>query len=942
MGIYGTGTAPKTELLVNGTWTDFSSKPRAEQKIVINRGRANEQSYVTAQSCATSLNNRDGILSNRNPLSQYFGLLPRNTQFRVTAGAGDNYLKAVWTDDTTITNVSTADKAVLDVTGDIDVRCEVQPYSWRPPYDMVMMSKYQVTSNQRSWAFYLNNDGHLSFIWSTDGTAANRITAKSTAVIPFASGRLAVRVTLDVNNGASGNTATFYTATAVGGTYTQLGSPVVTAGVTSIFSSSADLVAAGGADDLQVALTNSTAFGGRFFKGELWNGLGSTTRVANMDATSRSVGDTTWSDGLATPNTWTITAGHGCRITTDRLRFWGELSSLPQVWDLTGRDVYVPVTASGLIRRLTQGASPLSSPMYRNFNQYSPAGYWALEDGSVATTAASSVSGGTPAATTAVAFGASSSGLPGAASVAQFTDSTSSMTFTCPKVTATGTISVVFYVNLSALPATGTKVLARINTTGVAKQVAISLTATTWNIEFFDSAGTSLAIGSTGIGAGIDPSQNWVGYNLLIQTSGGNSTFSIRWDTVSGFGGGVGPTVITAGSVGIPLNMVINSVADAAYIDAKLAQVFFSTRALDLTNDSFRKASSAWLGETACARLTRLAAEEGEPIEVWGIASDSEVMGFQLIDTFMNNVYDCIDTDGGIGGECRDALSLFYRSRASLEGRSDVVLDYAQSHLAAVPLPTEDDQAFTNDVTVSRPDGTSARVQNTDGATSISDPPAGVGRYVTAVTRNVGLEAELPNVAGWMVLVGSWDDARYPTLAIGMHRTELTGNTSLTAQVISLELGDTAILRNLPVWLPPDDVPELVQGYRETLDKLTWTINVNASPAGPYLAVSQLGSDANPIRLDATTHSTGGSLTTTAASVSFVTPAGSAVWVDSAGYPAEFPFTVKIDGEAITVTAITGTASPQTASLTRSVNGIVKTHLFGALVRLAKPYFIGR
>jgi hypothetical protein len=317
-------------------------------------------------------------------------------------------------------------------------------------------------------------------------------------------------------------------------------------------------------------------------------------------------------------------------------------------------------------------------------------------------------------------------------------------------------------------------------------------------------------------------------------------------------------------------------------------------------------------------------------------------MGYQLIDTFMNNVYDCAETDGGMLGESRSALSLFYRVRSSLEGRTDVALSYAASHLAAVPQPTEDDQAFTNDVTVTRPNGGSARATNTDGATSISAPPNGVGPYTTAVSRNVSDESRLPSVAGWMMLTGSWDEARYPNLVIGLHRSQILGNATLTAQVIGLELGDTASLSGLPAGQPPDTVYELMQGYTEVLDHFTWTITYNCTPAAPYVNATVPGSTFSVPRADATTHSLGGALTTTGASISLVTPAGSARWVDSANYPAEFPFNIKITGEVITVNSITGTSSPQTASVTRSVNGVVKTHSSGELVRLATAYYVGR
>lgn len=944
MTLYGSGSAPKTELLINGTWTDVSSRPRAAQKIVISRGRQNEQGQLTAQRCSTSLNNRDGVLSNRNPSSPYYGLLPRNTQMRVTAGAGDVYLKTVWSDNSTIVrNVSTADKASLRITGDIDVRADIWPYSWRTgiastgAQGMTIAARGTAVGNL-SWVLYMLGDGTLKFRWYPSGGLSGQVTATCTVPVPATSSRLSVRVTLDVDNGASGNTAVFYTSDSVTGTWTQLGATIVQSGTTSIFAGTSGVVFAGAAYGGAVFFSDVPSFGGRFYRGQIYSGIAGTL-VADANPSGRSIGDTSWSDGLASANTWALTGDGFTRITSDRVRFVGELSSLPQAWDPTGADIYVPATASGIIRRLTQGAPVLDSPMYRNFNQYSPTGYWPLEDGALSTQAASPVNGVSAAIATAVTFGADSTGLPGAKSVAQFQDATSRIQFSCPRVTATGTISWVFYTRMDSLPA-ASKVLATLYTSGSAAQVRVGLSPTTWDINFLDSTGTSIGSNSVVL-TNIDPSKQWIGFNLLLQTSGSDMTYSIRWDAISGFGGGIGPTTITSANVGIPLGGYTNSVADAAYFTARMSNWFISTGNFDLTDDNFRKASSAYINETAGARLVRLAAQAGVPIEITGILADSEPMGYQLIDTFMANVYDCADVDGGILGECRDALSLFYRTRTSLENRNDITFDYSASPFEGVPLPTEDDQAFTNDVTVTRTGGSSARAQRTEGPTSVSDPPAGVGRYATAVTRNAATDARLLSIAGWLMIVGSWDDARYPTLPVGMHRSEIQNSSTLTAQMMALELGDTGTLTNLPSWLPPDAVPEIVQGYTETLDKFTWSISLNATPAGPY-AVPILGSDVSPPRADASSHTLGSSVNSTATSLSFVTPAGSAVWVDSTNFPAEFPFNVKITGEVMTVTAITGTASPQTATVTRNVNGRAKAHSSGELVRLATPFYVGR
>ena len=61
------------------------------------------------------------------------------------------------------------------------------------------------------------------------------------------------------------------------------------------------------------------------------------------------------------------------------------------------------------------------------------------------------------------------------------------------------------------------------------------------------------------------------------------------------------------------------------------------------------------------------------------------------------------------------------------------------------------------------------------------------------------------------------------------------------------------------------------------------------------------------------------------------TNSGSPLWTTAA---ADFPFDVTIAGEQITVTNITGTSSPQTFTVTRSVNGVVKAQSAGAAVAL--------
>lgn len=61
-----------------------------------------------------------------------------------------------------------------------------------------------------------------------------------------------------------------------------------------------------------------------------------------------------------------------------------------------------------------------------------------------------------------------------------------------------------------------------------------------------------------------------------------------------------------------------------------------------------------------------------------------------------------------------------------------------------------------------------------------------------------------------------------------------------------------------------------------------------------------------------------------------VTTASGYLWTTAA---AQFPFNIMVGGERMTVTAISGASNPQTFTVTRSVNGVVKSHAAGAEVR---------
>lgn len=947
--LYGDDDNPIVEVLIDGTWTDVSTRVRDDSRISITRGRADEQARTASQRANLTFDNADGYFSTRLPSSVNYRKIGKNTQVRMRAGSGGNHLRTLYNDLTAIVGPQTADKASLDITGDIDIRMDIWPHSWRSSTGMILISKYATLGDQRSWALRISSGGIIALTWSTSGTSGTLTTAFSSAVPIPTGGRLAVRATLDVNNGVGGWTAAFYTSDSVTGTWSALGSPTVTtSGTTSIFSGAGALAIGRGAA-IQAVFTGYTGFGGKVYRAQVYNGIAGTL-VADFDPGVQALGALSWSDGLASPNTWTMDGTGGARVTSDRVRFWGELASLPKEWDRSSTDVTVPAQAAGMLRRLSQGAKPLDSAMTRNFKRLTDGtfGWWPLEDESQATSAANLAPGVNPLAVIKpgrvidVTFGAAEA-PPGAKSSMSFNSSASRFygPLDLKEQIAPYTYSITFYIKVESLPASS-KTFATVDFFGSPSRIDIALSATTWELGIYDLLGVQIASQSTAISL-INPASGWVGYQLLLEDDGVDFFYTQRWDTIGTFGGGVGPTTIAGLALPPPFQVRLTAANDSVYENMNISDVFvtqFST--FDLSNPTFRDASNAYRGETAGARLSRLSDEEGVAMEITGLLDDTEAMGYQTIKTFPDLVAECWEVDGGIGGEARDVLALEYRTRADMESRQDVVLSHALHDLADVPRPTDDDQGFTNDVTVTRTGGSAVRAIVTEGYTSIYDPPTGVGRYETDVTRNAASDEQLPSIAGWAALTGSWDQDRYPGVRVALHRARLLADDALYAATVGARLGDTITLTDLPAWMPPDDVPQLVQGYTEQLSHFLWEIDYNCTPAGPYQAVPVVGSDVFVPRLDAVDHTIGGALTTTTASVSFVTPTGSARWVDSATYPNDFPFDVVIGGEVISVTAITGTTSPQTATLTRSVNGVVKSHDSGAGVRLARPFYVGR
>lgn len=265
----------------------------------------------------------------------------------------------------------------------------------------------------------------------------------------------------------------------------------------------------------------------------------------------------------------------------------------------------------------------------------------------------------------------------------------------------------------------------------------------------------------------------------------------------------------------------------------------------------------------------------------------------------------------------------------------NLVLDYNAGQVFAPFDPVDDDQATRNDITVTRIGGTSARAEQTTGALSTAPPPAGVGRYDTGVDLSLHRDDQVADQAWWRLHLGTVDEPRFPTVPVN-----LIAAPELVATAMNVDCGDLISVLNLPIGLAVGAVRQVIRGYTETFTPDGgWELTYNAGPYAPYRIVEL--DDATYGRLDSDASTLSSSLTTTATTVSVAVAAGYALWTTTGTRPGDFPFSIVIGGEEMTVTAITGTSSPQTFTVTRSVNGVVKTHTTGAAVRLARPAYLG-
>lgn len=911
-----------TELLLDGLWTNITDLDLVYTRdpISISRGRANESAQVEASRCTATFKNTDGRFSPRNPLSPYYGKIGRNTRIRASITK-------------TIDTAPRFDASSFfsgTATGD---------FSWthtpvgEPAGVLVFISQIVGVTDQVIGVTY-------------GGVAMTEVTG-SPLIVDAGTEEGVVYAYFLGENVPKGPQTVSVDVNATGSTKDAVAMSIIADSTTTVIEDTSTLNAASQANP-SVALTTAVA---TFIAGVLLSGhdsLTSLTPTAPVTSLTFPTGDQDFGTQTAMYlyRTDEVPSGSptiGVTATAEEAgllavavkngpniaRFNGEIPSWPQNWSENGSDVYVPIEAAGIMRRLGQGASPLRSAPRRAIEVSGPVAYWPLDDGKESTEAAPVV-GDYPLKIRSIAPDVEFANTQPASwleSLPKFTNAEFQGKVEMPNFTNEwGIGSIVRPQDSTTTPVISAHHRDEPNA-GRINHFLFLDTATTlrsgWTFAADDGGTTGADFDWTIPSNFFDGKPHW--WELRVFQNGANIEHEVYVDGVllTLF---AGTGVISSRTLAAPYAAFIGG--DGDDVLGHFA-VWSSLTAMDGIAD----AALGYQGETAGNRMLRLSAEEGVAFSYSGDLDDTAVMGPQGINTFLNLMKDCAGTDLGILYEPRNFLGLSYRTRTNLYNQTPVLeLNYLAGVFGSLPQPVDDDQLIRNDVTVRRPDGSFARAILLTGTLSIQDPPDGIGRYDTSEEANVISDGFLPNQAVWRLTLGTVDEPRYPNLNLELNAEAFTGDVDLTAAAVALDIGDRFTIENMPSWIPPDLISQLAQGFTELLGNNDWQITINASPESPWQVAAYESAEGGTYRYD----TAGSSL-----AAQFVAGTGTSMSVNVDIKPLwttdadEFPFDIECGGVRLRVTNISGGSSPQTFTIQQTpINGIAKTIPAGTSVSL--------
>jgi hypothetical protein len=919
------------EFYIDGTWIDMVLAGRVEENagIVIVRGKSDGQERMNSTTLSATLKNMDGYLHNRNPRSPYYGKLGRNIPVRY-------YIVPGFPSGTMMADSDTFTRTALNWGSTAGGNAYAGWYAGLPV--------------GTDW--YTN--GSVG-IHSVPATAASRTSLLDTLEIGDVDVYATVNVQLASITGdrveiggimlrCTDTPSSFYLCRAH---INPDGSVVV-----NIYHEDIDLLAqatisgltwTGQALRVRAQIVGNTIsykiWDASLAEPAVWGVIAVDTRIIIPNGigfrSGVSAGNTnilpilfTWDDVVITP-----------RIT----RFWGELSSIVVRTDKTGKYLFTQIECGDITRRLDDKNQPVISPLTRTIvADTAVVEYWPGNDSAENTSIAAydSVKGAILSMNTGMNLGV----VDGPASApGKYIELKHAELFTLRtgKVILTSMPSPPWTIHFIAKALHGTiteSIVSPISwNSGDTAWVStlyqeVATNTCHWLVSVYDSVTTN-SLGTTSDVTWTDGL--WHHYSISVVQSGATLSAYMYFDGML-----VGSDSDTATATGIT-DISLRNEPSTAIDSLSVGHITITTD--PAATSAVALALAGHTGERAGTRFLRLAEENSIEARLLGTAVTTPVMGTQPTDTTLKIFYDIEDADGGFFSGIRNAPGVQFLPLYSLNGQSPkCALTYTNYELLGALTPTDDNALTCNDATITRTTITNdpgRRYVKLTGSLNIQEPindPNGVGRYPVKKAHNLTTLIDCANRAGWRVHVGTYDASRYPRISIELSRTELVAVPALMTDVLLLDIGSVLTVSDPPTWLPPDIIYLMLLGYTETMGAFTHTITLNCEPYEPYRVGRYNGAD---VRYSSNSSTLAAALNTTA--TSFDVNYTGTRWVRTADDATSLPFDIKVGGERMTVTVVTGTTSPQTFTVTRSVNGIIKSHLINTSVDLFMPDFYG-
>jgi hypothetical protein len=336
-------------------------------------------------------------------------------------------------------------------------------------------------------------------------------------------------------------------------------------------------------------------------------------------------------------------------------------------------------------------------------------------------------------------------------------------------------------------------------------------------------------------------------------------------------------------------------------------------------------ALNGYAGERAASRFARLIDEELGSNNYYVSAgfADSMPMGPQRVDSLPNLLKEIVSTEDGLLYDYVSELRLFLLCRVDRYNQTPA-LTLTPTDLTALPKEVTDDLGTHNVVTASQREGGDATARDDTGALGTLSPPDGVGEYKQTVDVNLDdPDTDLPQVANWWMRKGTVDLPRFPQLTI-----DLGAIPSLVSAVEAVAVGSVITITGFREYT----IRLHVLGWTETIGTHTRTITFTCAPDQQFVVGVY---DSTSSRYDLRSSTLNADKDSTTTSMTFKQTS------DETWSTTSTPYDVMLGGERITVTSMGARSGTgpwlQAATVTRSVNGVVKAQTAGSEVHIATP-----